>query len=139
MTVMLRYVFNAAISQGPSESIKEQMDMNTYDVVTLKLSPGQEKIIDLLPTSSAGIKFLCITSDVYSSEGNIDPATAELVYTINVGATPEKLIILDRAHVLIGKSLLDKIGNFSKLKIKNGTSSNGAPDANVRILVGRDV
>ena len=58
---------------------------------------------------------------------------------INVGATPEKLIILDRAHVLIGKSLLDKIGNFSKLKIKNGTSSNGALDANVRILVGRDV
>ena len=49
MTVMLKYVFNAAISQGPSESIKEQMDMNTYDVVTLKLSPGQEKIIDLLP------------------------------------------------------------------------------------------
>ena len=68
-----------------------------------------------------------------------NPATAELAYTINVGATPEKLIILDRAHVLIGKSLLEKIGNFSKLKIKNGTSSNGAPDANVRILVGRDV
>ena len=72
MTVILKYVFNAAISQGPSESIKEQMDMNTYDVVTLKLSPGQEKVIDLLPTSDAGIKFLCITSDVYSSEGNIE-------------------------------------------------------------------
>ena len=57
MTLMLKYVFNAAISQGPSESIKEQMDMNTYDVVTLKLSPGQEKIIDLLPTSAQGSNF----------------------------------------------------------------------------------
>ena len=113
--------------------------MNTYDVATLKLTPEQEKVIELLPGSSAGIKFLCITSDVYSSEGNTDPNTAELVYTIGVGTAEEKQIILDRAHVLIGKSLLDEIGNFSKLKIKNGTSLDGGRDANIRILVGRDV
>jgi hypothetical protein len=139
MTSTLRYIFNSAISQGPSESIKEQMEMNTYDVVTLKLSPGQAKEIQILPDSNTGIKFFCITSDVYSSDGITDPNTAEMVYTIGVGTPQEKTIILDRAHVLIGKSLLDKMGNFSKLKIKNGTSSTEAPDANIKVLVGRDV
>ena len=134
MTGILKYIFNASIIQGPSESIKEQIEMNTNDVVNIKVQAGEEKEIALLPNSPAGIKFFCITSDLYSAQGITDPTTPELFYKINApSATPEISIILDRPHVLIGKSILDKIGNLSKLKIKNGAES---ADANVRILVG---
>jgi hypothetical protein len=140
MTGTLKYIFNASISDGPSESVKEEIEMNTYDVVNIKVQAGEEKQIRLLPdnTPNLGIKFFCITSDLYSSEEATDPNISELVYKIvSNAATPEEIsIILDRPHVMIGKSILDKIGNFSKLKVKNGTES---VNANVRILVGRDV
>ncbi len=45
MTGMLKYIFNASIIQCPSESIKEQIEMNTYDVVNIKLPAGKEKEI----------------------------------------------------------------------------------------------
>ena len=63
---LLKYIFNASISGGPSESIKEEIWMNTYDVVTINVpNDGKLKIISLLPDSS-GIKFFMITSDKYS-------------------------------------------------------------------------
>jgi hypothetical protein len=135
MTV-LKYIFNASFSQGPSESINEELWMNTYDVITIKVDSGKEKKdISILP-DKAGIKFFCITSDQYGEKGDTSP-TKVLQYVIqSSAATPKDIpIVLDRPHVLIGKSMLDTIGNFSTIDIKNGTDS----EANVRILVGRDV
>ena len=49
---LLKYIFNASISGGPSESIKEEIWMNTYDVVTINVpNDGKPKIISLLPGS----------------------------------------------------------------------------------------
>ena len=137
MTGILKYIFNISLSQGPSESINEEMELNTYDVVTIELKDGEEKAIVLLPDSNPRLKFICITSDKYSTKD--DPNEAELLYKIRSNATtPQDIpIVLDRPHVMIGKSVIDKIGNFSKLTIKY----NGDPEskANVRIIVGRDV
>ena len=69
MTGMLQYIFNASIIQCPSQSIKEQMETNTNDVVNIKLPSGNENEIALLPNSTSGVKFFCITSGLYSAEG----------------------------------------------------------------------
>src|SRR5215208_6736773 len=117
MTGILKYIFNVSLFQGPSESINEEMKLNTYDVVTIELKDGEEKTIVLLPDSNPRIKFFCITSDQYSTKD--DPNEAELSYKIQSNATTPQdiLIVLDRPHVMIGKSVIDKIGNFSKLTI----------------------
>ena len=63
---LLKYIFNASISGGPSESIKEEIWMNTYDVVTINVpNESEPKIISILPETTA-IKFFIITSDKYS-------------------------------------------------------------------------
>ena len=135
MTV-LKYIFNASFSQGPSESINDELWMNTYDVITIKVDSKKEKNdIAILPDKTE-IKFFCISSDQYGEKGNTD-STKALQYVIQSNAANQKdiPIVLDRPHVLIGRSILDIIGNFSILDIKNGTDS----EANVKILVGRDV
>ena len=108
--------------------------MNTYDLVTIQIGKGEEKKnISILPTST-GVNFFCITSDQY---GTTDAESGSIVYTIKSNdPTPEDMkIVLDRPHVLIGKSVLDKFGNFSKLDLKNNTER----DANIRIFLGRDI
>jgi len=132
----LKYTFNASIYQGPSESINEKLDMNTYDVVNIKITKG-DKVISLLPDSETGIKFFSITSDKYGTRKGNDPSTATLTYEIKSnGTNPQPIsIVLDRAHVLIGKSILDAVGNFSTLTIKSKIES----DVNVNIMVIRDV
>jgi len=138
MTVVLKYNFNASFNQGPSETIKEEMLMNTYDVVSIKLDSGQTKVIDILPpptdSDPKGINFFCITSDQYGEEGNTN-SSHMISYRIEPSTNTPVDIILDRPHVLIGKSVLNQIGKFSKLTINNQTVS----ETNVRILVGRDV
>jgi hypothetical protein len=136
MTTVLKYIFNASISQGPSKSIKEEIQMNTYDIVSIKVESGKEEKISFLPNSSAGIEFFIITSDIYSPKGITNPNKI-LQYIIKSKTTPIKdiSIILDIPHVLIGKSMIDKIGNFSELTIKNGLE----PDINASIWAGRVV
>jgi|SRR5215207_9841672 len=131
---LLKYIFNASISGGPSESIKEEIWMNTYDVVTIKVPSGGKPKISILPESTA-IKFFIITSDTYSPKGAI--AEKRLEYVLKSGDPETGGIVLDIPHVLIGQSVLDKIGigEFSELTIKNGTGS----EVNVNILVGRDL
>ena len=108
--------------------------MNTYDIVTIQLGPGDPwKTISILP-STAKINFFCITSDQYGVKD--DPN--KVLYSIKP-KDPEPaevdIIKLDRPHVLVGESVLDKIGNFSNIQIKNKTTST----ANVRVFVGRNV
>ena len=107
--------------------------MNTYDIVTIQVNAAEEKEVSILP-SSAGVNFFCITSDQY---GKKNDSTKFLENTIKTNAaTPEDLkIVLDRPHVLIGESVLNKIGNFSKIGLKNATDS----DANVRVFFGRNI
>jgi hypothetical protein len=108
--------------------------MNTYDIVTIKLNSGDiDKSFSILPTT-AKINFFCITSDKYAEK---DEPTKVLEYTImSNDATPVKITIsLDRPNVLIGESVLDKVGNFSIIKFTNKTDS----VANVRVFVGRNV
>ena len=108
--------------------------MNTYDVATVQLNAGDpEKTISILPTT-AKINFFCITSDQY---GNKDDPDKVLEYSIKSNdPTPEDIkIALDRPHVLIGESVLNKIGNFSSITFSNKTGSL----AKVRVFVGRNV
>ncbi|MGH9980750.1 MAG: hypothetical protein ACRD6U_04250, partial [Nitrososphaeraceae archaeon] len=117
-TGMLQYIVNTSIIQCPSQSIKEQMEMNTNDVVNIKLPSGNENELALLPNSTSGVKFFCITSRLYSAEGITSPAIAELFYKINPSMQPEILIILDWSQMLIRKSVFYKIRNPSKLRSK---------------------
>jgi len=130
---LLKYIFNASISEGPSESIKEEIWMNTYDVITVKVSSGETETISLLPDSEE-IKFFIITSDKYSPKDA--PTGKRLVYTLK-GEEPDETegIVLDIPHVLIGQSVLKKIGDFSELTIKNKIES----EVNIKMLVGRNV
>jgi hypothetical protein len=129
---LLKYIFNAAISGGPSESIKEEIWMNTYDVVTINVPSGEEPKISLFPENTA-IKFFIITSDKYSPKEAQSGSTLE--YKIKSNDPNATGIVLDIPHVLIGKSVVDKIGNFSELTIINNIGS----EVNIKILVGRDV
>src|SRR5215208_8200614 len=106
---LLKYIFNASISEGPSESIKEEIWMNTYDVITVKVPSGGTEKISILPDSKE-IKFFIITSDKYSPKDA--PADKRLVYALKGEEPDEKTgIVLDIPHVLVGQSVLGKIGN----------------------------
>jgi hypothetical protein len=133
---LLKYIFNASLSEGPSESINDEIWMSTYDVVTLKVGKGEEKNdISVLPDGAA-VKFFCITSDQYGEKGNTDPNKMIKYIIQSKASTPTDIpIVLDRPHVLIGKEILDNVGNFSVLKIKNDTQS----EANIKIVFGRDI
>jgi hypothetical protein len=137
MTGTLKYIFNASKSQTTSKSIIEQMKVNTYDVVKMKATAGVKKVVSFLPNSTARLKFFCIKSDLYYGERSLDSCTAKMEYKMNVNTQASEIpIILNRSQILIGKSMFYKLGNFSKLKIKNVSES---ADVNIRILVGRDV
>jgi hypothetical protein len=132
---LLKDIFNASITQGPSESIKEEIWMNTYDVVTMKVPSGEVGTkISILPDGTA-IKFFIITSDKYSPTPTEDEPEPKLEYKTKSDDPNSKGIVLDIPHVLIGKSVLDKIGDFSELTIINKLGS----DVNIKLLVGRDV
>ena len=129
---LLKYIFNASISEGPSESIKEEIWMNTYDVITVKVPSGGTGKISILPDSEE-IKFFIITSDKYSPKDA--SSDKRLVYALKGEEPDQKGIVLDIPHVLIGHSVLSKIGDFSELTIQNKIES----EVNIRMLVGRNV
>ncbi len=104
--------------------------MNTYDIVTIQITTMGDQVISILPTTGK-INFFCITSDQYGKKDQ------PLKYTIspNDPAIEDNNIELDRPHVLIGESVLKKMGDFSTITFNNKTGS----EANVRVFVGRNV
>ena len=93
-------------------------------------SGASDQPVELQPSESAGqVKFLLVASDWY---GEV------LAYKVNsdTGTSFE----LDEPHVLTGEgatAMLDPVPK--QLFFSNTTSEAGARDANVQILVGRDV
>lgn len=119
---------NIEIPNGPKITLNRTLTVDAYDKIDITVPSGAlDQSVELQPGKSAGqVKFLLVASDWYGEA---------LAYKVNsdTGTSFE----LDEPHVLIGEgatAMLDPAP--TQLFFSNTTSGE---DANVRILVGRDV
>lgn len=122
---------NIEIPNGPKITLNRTLTVDAYDKIDITVpSDASDQSVELQPGESAGqVKFLLVASDWYGEA---------LAYKVNsdTGTSFE----LDEPHVLIGEgatAMLDPAP--TQLFFSNTTSGEDAMDANVRILVGRDV
>jgi hypothetical protein len=122
---------NIEIPNGPKITLNRTLTVDAYDKIDITVpSSASDQPVELQPGESAGqVKFLLVASDWYGEA---------LAYKVNsnTGTSFE----LDEPHVLIGEgatAMLDPAP--TQLFFSNTTSGEDATDANVRILVGRDV
>jgi hypothetical protein len=122
---------NIEIPNGPKITLNRTLTVDAYDKIDITVPSGaSDQSVELQPGESAGqVKFLLVASDWYGEA---------LAYKVNsnTGTSFE----LDEPHVLIGEgatAMLDPAP--TQLFFSNTTSGEDATDANVRILVGRDV
>ena len=122
---------NIEIPNGPKITLNRTLTVDAYDKIDITVpSSASDQSVELQPGESAGqVKFLLVASDWYGKA---------LAYKVNseTGTSFE----LDEPHVLIGEgatAMLDPAP--TQLFFSNTTSGEDAMDANVRILVGRDV
>ena len=122
---------NIEIPNGPKITLNRTLTVDAYDKIDIKVPSGaSDQPVELQPTESAGqVKFLLVASDWYGEA---------LAYKVNsdTGTSFE----LDEPHILIGEGATAMLDPAPKqLFISNTTSGADAMDANVQILVGRDV
>jgi len=122
---------NIEIPNGPKITLNRTLTVDAYDKIDITVPSGaSDQSVELQPSESAGqVKFLLVASDWYGEA---------LAYKVNfdTGTSFE----LDEPHVLIGEGATAMLDPAPKqLFFSNTTSEAGAMDANVQILVGRDV
>lgn len=122
---------NIEIPNGPKITLNRTLTVDAYDKIDIKVPSGaSDQPVELQPSESAGqVKFLLVASDWYGEA---------LAYKVNsdTGTSFE----LDEPHILIGEGATAMLDPAPKqLFISNTTSGADAMDANVQILVGRDV
>jgi hypothetical protein len=128
----LNYNFSVLISSGPSDHFENKISIGAYDKATVTVLAGTPaapgtKTVHLQPDDVSKLRFLYITSDVYSQ----DDAKTLTYKTKDPGAE----IRLDNAQILIGSSLIALLVEVKDFIIANRCDK----DAHIDILVGRDV
>lgn len=129
----------AQIEKGPQISIAKDIAVNTYDKIDeIIIAPGQERTVNVQPSSKDQISFLLITSSLYTDPNMPDHKISYGVDTPKIG--------LDQPHIYLGKGSVSVLGGDPKvLKFKNDYPAPAADDKNapkneakIEILVGRD-
>lgn len=130
MTRSIKWNFNLYVDKGPSINLADQIDAEAYDQISVQIRKGgAPQMVDVQPVVKGRVQFLSIKSDQYD-QTHVEP-TKKLFYKSGNGT---KEIKLDRAHVLIGSSLVNLLEDEPKqLTFVNSTDN----DANVEILTGR--
>jgi hypothetical protein len=128
MTEKVAWNLGLYIEKGPSIKLADSFKTDAYDKVSVPIPNDDTEVeVAVQPSGVGKIDFLCIISDQYSQD-----STKKLAYKSGETGTTE--IILDRAQVLIGASLIELLDDVpTKLTFKNSTDN----PANVSILVGR--
>jgi hypothetical protein len=127
MDTTIEGIIDLRIDGGWSKKIPISIGIHAYDIVNGTIQSGPaDTTIDLQPSGDKGdIKFLCITSDKYDNNN-------KLTYKTAAAATP---LSLERAHILIGKSMTSLLNAApAQLIFHNET---GDP-INIQAFVGRD-
>lgn len=122
---------NIEIPNGPKIPLNRTLTVDAYDKIDITVPSGaSDQPVELQPSESAGqVKFLLVASDWYGET---------LAYKVNsdTGTSFE----LDEPHILTGEGATAMLDPAPKqLFFSNTTSGEDAMDANVQILVGRDV
>lgn len=122
---------NIEIPNGPKITLNRTLTVDAYDKIDIIVPSGaSDQPVELQPSESAGqVKFLLVASDWYGEA---------LSYKVNSDAGTS--FELDEPHTLTGEgatAMLDPAP--TQLFFSNTTSGEDAMDANVQILVGRDV
>jgi hypothetical protein len=118
-----------AVEKGPSSALTQEMEVDAYDLLKVKLPGGDAAApgtltVDVQPGATNWIKLLSVTSSVY------DP---KITYKID-GAGGD--IPLDAPHVFVGAGAIGLIGATAKQFVF--TNKAGASKAaDLVILVGR--
>ncbi|PXF58907.1 MAG: hypothetical protein C4B59_12520 [Candidatus Methanogaster sp.] len=122
---------NIEIPNGPKITLNRTLTVDAYDKIDITVPSGASDLsVELQPGESAGqVKFLLVASDWYGDA---------LAYKVNsdMGTSFE----LDEPHVLTGEGATAMLEPApTQLFFSNTTSGADAMDANIQILVGRDV
>ncbi|HEY0169602.1 MAG TPA: hypothetical protein VGB98_01025 [Pyrinomonadaceae bacterium] len=126
MGVKINWIQNTQVVGGPKVAGAGLVEADAYDNVEVKVASGATVTVEVQPATTAGrVKFLLVRSDNY----------ANLTYEITEAA-PLGAVDLDGQLVLVGEGALKLVGGAPKtFKFVNS----GTADANVQILVARDV
>jgi hypothetical protein len=127
MVTTIEGIIDIRIDGGWSKKIPISVDIHAYDIVNGTIPSGtSDTTVGLQPSGDKGnIKFLCIAADKYDNNDN-------LTYKTSAGAAA---LSLERAHILIGKSLTSLLNDApTELIFHNET---GDP-VNIQAFVGRD-
>lgn len=125
----------AQVAGGPRVSVANTLDVEAYDKIEVDVPVGSGTSVDatvnVQPSAIANVKFLIITSSLYSDT---------LTYTVKDGTgtgatTGAADVKLDAAQLLVGGGAIGLlITDPIVFEIKNRAAS----DAHVQFLVGRD-
>ena len=127
MVVPVKWNFSLFVDGGQSLALSDKIDADAYDKISITIKNGVvDQSVEVQPGDVNKVDFLCIKSDQYHIDAN-----QKLVYKVGNSAAE---IALERAHVLIGNSLIALFGEAPKtLKFSNSTGK----DVNIDIHIVR--
>jgi hypothetical protein len=127
MVVPVKWNFNLFVNGSQTLSLADKFDSTAYDKISVLIkADDKETEVKIFPGEIEDIDFFCIKSDKYTID-----KTKQLTY--KVGESTEA-IVLDRAHMLIGNSMVGLLKEAPTKLIFNNTTGS---DANLEIIVGR--
>lgn len=126
MGVKINLMQNVQVVGGPKVAGTGLVEADAYDNVEVTVGGGTTVAVEVQPATTAGrVKLLLVRSDNY----------ADLTYKIAEAAALGD-VDLDSQLVLVGEGALKLVGAAPKTFT---FTNNGTVDANVQILVARDV
>lgn len=132
MTESINLKINVGVPNGPSRSIYRTLKLDAYDKIDITIPADTDnKLVELQPSTEETVEFLLIVSNVYEDT---------LSYKVNSNAASADTYILDQPLLLIGKGAISIFESVpTKLYFTNATSETEAKDAEIEILVGRNM
>jgi hypothetical protein len=126
MSEKINWTFNVQVVGGPKISTAQSVTVDAYDKIQVTIAVGAaDEVVDVQPGSAGRVQFLLISSDQFGDD---------LTYKVNNTGNP---IILDVQQLLIGDGAVGLLGTSPPKTL--GFTNNLTQDANIEILVGRNV
>ncbi len=125
MPEKIKYNFGLSITGGPSDTFSGELNVDAYDKLSVTVSKG--------PSGTATANLQPLDGKVqlvYIKKPKIEDPAGKVTYKVDSGTDA---IELDNNHILIGSSIIGKIGFFKTLTFTNTFPE----DIVVEILVGR--
>ena len=128
MAIKINWTQNYQVVDGPNVTGTGTVEADAYDKIEVKVPKTNGKVtVEVLPAGATGkVKFLLVKSDNY----------AKLTYDVDPPNGTVTGVALDAQLLLVGEGALKLAGGAPKSLLFKNT---GASDANVQILIARDV